>query len=250
MSNVIDATHVLNQIKKNFNGNCGHGLSCDDFEELHRLLKTAKSNDTDAKTEFPDFVSDCGFIEHFHVTSGRSSRSGYDETAAISKHQQIHQNFLNNDKNIQNEVARCCTCHVRKDNSIENFHKSFIAAWNKHMRHLQDYHGNKHISCFLISSDDTLNVFRRQTDLCLGDLIINNPKFCLAYDLELLNFISTNAQGVDYVIYYNIGRSYIEAIKVSNIPVLCELLKNQQLVIDTLPYQSENMSTIKVSGIF
>lgn len=40
-----------------------------DWKEIEDLINSVKPTDSESKTEFLDFVSNNGFIEHFHVTS-------------------------------------------------------------------------------------------------------------------------------------------------------------------------------------
>lgn len=85
MSKVIEENTILISVKRAMNGNSWHGLSEDDWKEVEDLINSAKLTDSKSKTDFPDFISNNGFIEHFHVTSGKSTRKGYDVTTNESK---------------------------------------------------------------------------------------------------------------------------------------------------------------------
>lgn len=229
MSKVIDQNEILNSIRAD--GNSFHGLSDSDWNEIIGLINSVKPTDSKSKTEFPDFLSEDGFIEHFHVTSGKSNRKGYDITTKEEKMNKSHESFVENMSSIipkDNSVSQHHTKFQREDDSIDNFHKSFKKCWGKHIKHLHNYSGNKHLSCFLISSDDVLSVYEPVNDgngLCFGDLSRQDKlDFCLSYDFELLDYIYQYQFDVDYVIYFNVMRNYTEIIKVSNIPAIKDYL--------------------------
>lgn len=227
MSKVIEENSILNSVKKAMKRKLSllHDLSENDYKEIDKLINLVKSTDTESKTEFPDFISDSGFVEHFHVTSGKSNRGGYDVTKEESKMLKSHETFMANidstlsQNNNEISFSRHHTQFCRKNDSVENFHKSFKTCWEKHINHLHNYNGNKHLSCFLISSDDILSVLEFTNDDVLLDKTEN---FRLSYDFELLDFMYKHCTDIDYVIYFNILRNYVEIIKVSNIPVIKE----------------------------
>lgn len=45
---------------------------------IKNLIDSVVPNDTANKKAFHDFICDKGFIEHFHVTLGKSNRKRYD----------------------------------------------------------------------------------------------------------------------------------------------------------------------------
>lgn len=235
MSKIIDQNEILKAVKKNFDGRSWHGISKSDYEEFNNLLMSVIANDTTTKTEFPDFISQNGFIEHFHITSGKSTRKGYDITTRKAKMQNNHESFRNNINNVFPEnnnnkilMSQHHTSFCRENDSIENFHKSFKNCWENHINHLHNYRGKKHLSCFLISSDDVLAIYEcmdDENDIFFGDLARREKiKFCLSYDVELLNYIYKYSGDVDYVVYYNINWSYVEVLKITNIPAIKKYL--------------------------
>lgn len=80
MSSVINQDDILKIVREKACGCSAHGVTDSEWKEFRQLLLSVKSNDSESKTVFPDFISENGFIEHFHVTSGKSSRKGYDVT--------------------------------------------------------------------------------------------------------------------------------------------------------------------------
>lgn len=252
MSSIINQDDILNAVREKINGDSGHGVTESEWEDFWQLLWSAKPNDSKSKTVFPDFISENGFIEHFHVTSGKSSRKGYDITKEESKMQQSHENFMNavpdnlpkeNDGKII--MSKHHTSFWRQNDSVDNFHKSFKTCWKDHINHLHDYKDNKHISCFMVSSDDVLAVYEHIDDencVDFGDLArTDRINFCLSYDYELLDYIYGYKNEIDYVIYYNIFREYVEVIKVSNIPAIKEYLPNHRWKL--YPFQSMEIAS-------
>lgn len=98
MKELINQKEILENVKEIFKRkNYGfHGITFTDKKEFENLLMSVKENDTKNKTEFPDFISENGFVEHFHVTSGKSTRKGYDTTTQESKMQKSHESFMKN----------------------------------------------------------------------------------------------------------------------------------------------------------
>lgn len=244
MPKVIEQNDILAAVKNNMNGGSWHGLSENDWKEIEELINSAEPTDSETKTEFPDFISNNGFIEHFHVTSGKSNRKGYDITIEESKMLKSHESFMANiDSTLpqnKNEIlfSQHHTQFWRKNDSVENFHKSFKTCWDDHINHLHNYDGNKHISCFLISSDDVLSVYEHMDDdnnIFYGDLARQDRmNFCLSYDLDLLDYMYEYHIDIDYVIYFNTMRNYVEIIKVLNIPAIKEYLPKHEYELHPL----------------
>ena len=255
MSKIIEQNDILTAVKNNMNDDSWHGLSENDWKEIEELISSAKPTDSESKTEFPDFISSNGFIEHFHVTSGKSNRKGYDITTEESNMLKSHESFMENiDSTLpqnNNEIlfSKHHTQFWRKNDSVENFHKSFRTCWDDHINHLHNYDGNKHISCFLISSDDVLSVYEHMdddNDIFYGDLARHGRiNFCLSYDLYLLNYVYEYRTDIDYVIYFNIMRNYVEIIKVSNVPAIKEYLPKHKYKL----YPLIAMETLSTYGI-
>lgn len=254
MPKVIEQNDILAAVKNHVNGGSWHGLSENDWKEVEELINSAEPTDSESKTEFPDFISSNGFIEHFHVTSGKSNRKGYDITTEESKMLKSHESFMTNidstlPQNNKNEIlfSQHHTQFWRKNDSVENFHKSFKACWEKHINHLHNYDGNKHISCFLISSDDVLSVYEHMDDdnnIFYGDLARQDRiNFCLSYDLELLDYMYEYHIDINYVIYFNTMQNYVEILKILNIPVIKEYLPRHK-------YELYPLNTMEITSTY
>ena len=225
MYNIQDK--ALKLAKQYFSGYSYHGLSIEDGKEIHNLLLSVKENDTESKTVFPDFISDLGFIEHFHVTSGTQYKNG--GYANISEHKKLERKA--DDFIKQSNCSSCSFEYNHYNDNLTNFNNSFKSCWRKHIRSLNKYKGKKHISCFLISFDDFIKVHIKPDEFGLfyGDLFLDRPNFCLFYNKELLNFMLNYSHLIDYVIFINIGivdKNYCcEVIKLCNIPNLLNILR-------------------------
>lgn len=259
MKELINQKEILENVKEIFKRkNCGfHGITSTDKKEFENLLMSVKENDTKNKTEFPDFISENGFVEHFHVTSGKSTRKGYDTTTQESKMQKSHESFMKNfsEKTLEtNNNDEPCesqseTAFLRENDSLENFHKSFKRCWENHIEHLHNYKGNKHLSCFLVSSDDVFEIYeivQREEGMLFGDLENKEPiKFCLSYDFELLDYMYKYRDDIDYVIYYNKHRNYFELLKIKNIPAIKQVLSERIYEIRSL-VTMESLNTYRI----
>ena len=186
---------------------------------LSSLWESAVANpDTNA---FPDFVRPDGFIEHFQVTAAIETKKG-------SKHN-IAMNVFERDSKIvfeqeskeflrlpprQNAPAGTYGLRVTKhimpapDYSYENFVHSFRRNFEKHIRHLQEYNGDKAIGVFLIElvgAHITIEQDGRYTEA-----------YRLAHDCSLLSYIYGFSEQVQYVVFAD-GDDY-ELIETKNIP--------------------------------
>lgn len=241
MSSVINQNAILQRVKKVFDYNYCHGVFEDDLATIRNLIEDVEPNDAENKTVFPDFICDKGFIEHFHVTSGKSNRKGYDITKEESKMLQDHENYKETvidslpEQNHEILFSQHHTSFWRKGDSLANFHKSFEKTWENHIKNLESYDGEKHISCFLISSDDVIAVYENQVDehgVFYGNLLSTGKmSYCLAYDNYLLDYMYSFKDKIDFVIYINLFRGCTEIVQLKNIPNLKNMLSNREFVL-------------------
>lgn len=66
-------TNCLTRVKQNLDRNSVHYF-CSDPQKIIRILKSARPNP--AQSNFPDFLFENGFIEHFQITASRETRKG------------------------------------------------------------------------------------------------------------------------------------------------------------------------------
>lgn len=67
MPKVIEQNDILAAVKNHVNGGSWHGLSENDWKEVEELINLAEPTDSESKTEFPDFISSNGFLEHLSL---------------------------------------------------------------------------------------------------------------------------------------------------------------------------------------
>lgn len=240
MSLLINQDDILQRVKDGFDWDYCHGVFENDLNKIKSLIDSVVPNDTANKTVFPDFVCNNGFIEHFHVTSGKSNRKGYDITKEESKMAQSHEKFMDEvtdslpEQNQEVLLSQHHTAFWRNGDSIKNFHKSFKQAWDNHIKSLEAYDGEKNISCFLVSSDDVIAVRENSVDgqgVFYGDLFLTRKiPYCLVYDNELLDYMYNYNDVIDFVIYYNLhGR--MEVVQLKNIPNVKQMLLNREFIL-------------------
>ena len=237
--------YCLDNVKANLDAMNCHGLTKQDFVTIESLISNVKDNDKSNQTVFPDFISDEGFIEHFRVTSGIAGSNGYKNMKDLKKadrtlDDEAHSlaNSLAGRKGI---VAASKMVNVgRTGDSLENLHASLKQAFQNHIQSLELYKGAKHISCFMIESDDALFVRPQartlwnngNTSLLLGDLeAYKRVKYCLAYDADMLDYLYSFKDEIDYVIFVKSMNMGVEIIKVENIPYLKEIVPFDTLKI-------------------
>ena len=240
MSSMINQDDILQRVKNEFNWECCHGVFEDDLNVIKNLIESVVPNDTANKTVFPDFVCNKGFIEHFHVTSGKSNRKGYDITKEESKMAQSHEQFMENVTNSlpeQNQEVLFSQHHTsfwRSGDSIINFHNSLKKAWDNHIKSLKAYDGEKGISCFLVSSDDVIAVKENTVDeqgVFYGDLLSTRKMpYSLAYDNEMLDYLYNYKDIIDFVVYFNL-HGHLEVVQLKNIPNLKQMFSKREFIL-------------------
>lgn len=195
-----------------------------DMRLLNLLENAAANSDGNA---FPDFVRPDGFIEHFQITAANETKKG-------SKHN-IAKKVFERDSEIafeqeskeflqlpprQNAPKGTYGLQVMKhimpmpDYSYENFVHSFKRNFEKHIRHLQEYNGNKTNGIFLI-------------ELVGAHITIEqNGRFKepyhLTYDYKLLSYVYDFSEQVQYVVFAD-GDDY-ELIETKNIPMILQYI--------------------------
>jgi len=208
-----------------------------DDEVIEKAFGTAVENPQ--KSEFPDFIFEDGFIEHFRVTSSAEGKKG--STMAI-ENSEINRDFaqraksaaenLPNDRITIQSVETSMVWHMKQ--SYENFVDSFKSNFNEHLKSLNKYTGSQEHGIFMIEyADSALCMSRRYTpDLMLnvsyGDLIPReNPAYRLSRDMDLLQYVYEKRDAVEFVVFVNrdcFHGMHIDIIKASNALEVIKLL--------------------------
>ena len=190
-----------------------------DWVFVKEAFETAKPNP--ASSEFPDFLFEGGFIEHFQVTSTIENSKG-------SKFR-IEQNVFHQkcEENIKSMAASpfthsgafsltSCPMEMKSpDSTYENYKKSFQKNWSHHIdsRKAFDQLGK---SIFLIEMvGNPITIEEYGTFKCF---------YKLAYDKDILEYIYEFRDEVQYVVF--IFSDQCEVITTSEIPKYKQTLPN------------------------
>lgn len=245
--NIILNDKEINNPRKYF------GLLENDIEEVINSLKKAKPNEK--LSDFPDFIFDNGFIEHYKVTSSKTNKKGsvhIKEISNFNKSVEIEANNLkekwSNELNSEKLHSKHWTM-IYPNHSYEYLCESFKKNILNHIESMKRYTGNKDISIFMIEYSDLAltmyeNVFEDWLDgLSNGDL--REPELIEFYrisrDKELLNYIYNLNSSIKYIIFVY-GKEY-EVIKLDNIPYILKLMPWSYVIA---PY----MNTTLVSSLY
>lgn len=236
------------------------GLSEADAIKIEGVLRDAMPNPQ--ISEFPDFVSELGLVEHFHITSSMTNRKGSFHkkeesifTEKVKKEEEQFKNEMNENpsfgevRSINHTFSYPKHCH-------EYFVNSFINTWNSHIDSYEKYQGNKEISVFMVEYQDMALRMREdfgnvKTEVWYGDMLSSQKRYDyyrLSRDIELLNFIYKFKDKINFVIMvcgYN-----VEIICVENIPELLKLIPYKfEISAPSVMYRESSLYGISIPNI-
>lgn len=233
--------------------NNAFGLSEEDRIEVANLLRTAQPNEK--ASEFPDFVFENGFIEHFQITASKETKKGSrqiieenDFSRRAEKNEKTFKEECKNNPDVE-KVRNVKTSMNFPDYSGKNLEDSFKRNFEHHIKSLEKYNGSKQIGVFMVENYEFAvkmyeNIFNDvKKNLCYGDLRLPQKFTCyrLSRDKKLLNYIYSYKSLIKYIIFVydeytrrekakgfeglfgDLVRK-IEVIKVENIPYMLKLL--------------------------
>lgn len=182
-------------------------------ESVSRYLYLAKSNPK--PSEFPDFIFNDGFIEHFQVSSSKETKKGSDFNITENDfNKAMEDEFDKNkkewlDSDFQNNTMRVTTYKNVIDNgSYEFFVKSFTKNFDKHIASLKNNNGEKSIGIFLVE------FLGGKITICQKGIFKEFYK--LSYDKDLLEYIYKFKNELKYVIFTD--NEHYDVVEVKNIP--------------------------------
>ena len=227
------------------------GLLDKDRKEIEQILRIAKPNEN--ASQFPDFLFENGFIEHFQVSSSKTNRKG-------AKHIKKMNSFVSKINNEADVVKKQWSespdfNNIRNKqwsmNNPEHNHsflvKSFKNNWMNHINSLNNYTGNKDVGIFMIDYPEiALSMYENMynnwiSDMSQGDM--REPEsfnyYRLTRDKLLMNYIYEFKDIIKYVIFvlYN----NFEIIKTESIPYFLEIMPYDYLIN---PLIVKNVSTL------
>lgn len=224
-------------ISSNLDRDIYFAMSCEDNYIIKKAFADAKPNPK--ASEFPDFIFDEGFIEHFQVTSSFENRKG--STMAREKND-INRDFQNRVKklteglpNNQITIQSVDTPPFwHKTHTYENFVDSFKTNFEHHIESLKKYSNIKKHRIFIIEySDSALRMNKKYAkdlmhEVLYGDLLKREkPSYRLSRDIDLLRYVYKKRNLIDYVIFVNNDRFYevfVDIIKTQNALEIIKLL--------------------------
>lgn len=210
------------------------GLLEEDRIQIEKILCSAKPNIN--ASEFPDFVFDDGFIEHFQITSSQVTRKGavhkkkeQQFKATVSKEMKIIQQTWSRESDYDKVRSKHWIFNNPK-HSYDYLVKSFKNTWIHHIKSLNKYFGSKINSIFLIEYTEfalsmSENVYIDWINgMSQGDMRKQEEFRCyrLSRDKKLLEFVYQYKEKIKYIIF--VYQEGFEIIKIENIPFLLKLL--------------------------
>ena len=200
------------------------------FERVKKLAKDKNDTRLLSNSEsslFPDFLFDGGFIEHFQVSATNENKKGSKHNIAVNDFERESKTTFEQERNefLQSPprknpvigtydmkvVKREMTC---PEYSYENFVKSFKRNFEKHIKSLQKYKGDKSIGIFLIELVGANITIMRNN--CFRAF------YRLAVDQELLTYINQYTEHLKFIIFAS-ADSY-EILELNEIPKLLDNL--------------------------
>lgn len=235
-----------------FNQNA-FGLSQKDRIEITDSLRKAKANES--ASNFPDFIFENGFIEHFQITSSKETKKGSAQAIAendfnrrAERTESEFQENCNNNPDFDNIRTISTTMEVPKHES-DYLHSSFKRNFEKHIESLGKYDGSTQIGIFMIENFEfAVHMMENigeglKENVSYGDLWRPQKFRCyrLSRDRAILQYLYDFRDKVKYIIYvyndfehrkgatgfesfYIDNISKIEIIKTENIPYILKLL--------------------------
>ena len=223
------------------------GLNYEEVEELNQILNETKANEE--LSEFPDFIFDNGFIEHFQITSSKEEiGKGSEHIKEINKFEgKIRKEKLKiqADKNF---TSKHWTMKY-PEHSHKYLVNSFMKNWNSHLEGFQKYKGKKDVSIFMIQYSDMAlemyeNVYEYWIDgMSNGDLRKPEKLNCyrMSRDKKILKYMYEFKDKIKYVIF--VYGEKCEGIKLENIPYILGLIPWNYVI-------ASKMNTMLISSTY
>ena len=218
------------------------GLTFEEIKEIYLAINNAKFNDNNHKTEFPDFVLDNGFIEHFKLTSSIENKKG---SAKKIQDAEVNRVIEPEKELFLKEFEKTVEIYTNQEkewtyqdvsHSYENFVKSFKKQFEKHLNRLDKYKGNKGLKIFLIEyADNGLELIEEKYKnySYYQKQSLNQEQhlwfYLLSKDKNMLEYLFDYKDELDYVIF-DIENDF-EIIKLNEIKRIFLSIKSDYVVI-------------------
>ena len=191
---------------------------CRDRRKAVRMLEGAKPND--APSQFPDFVFEDGFIEHFQITASQDTRKGSDHQRARSEFKRDMGYLLEEQKQELEQAeppkqhrVTVISCDMKSPKySYEMYQKAFRKHWEHHIHSLESYTGPRENGIFLVEYQGALLKIVRH-----GQFV---DFYQLHIDAAMLRYMEAYRDRLSYVVF--VDNRHCEVIELQQIPDLIE----------------------------
>ncbi len=166
---------------------------------VHLYLDGARQNDN--LSEFPDFIFERGFIEHFQVTSAKETSKG--DKHRISEAQfekESQEEFGKKQREFLGSIPNPGTLFTKvlemasPEYSYKNYVESFKRNFEHHIRSMNKYDGDKSVGIFLLEyTGARITVMQKGKPFQF---------YKIAYDKELLSYLSCFGDKIKYLICF------------------------------------------------
>ena len=213
----------------------------EDIKQVFIALQQAKENPK--LSEFPDFIFDNGFIEHFKVTSSKEGRKGSTKIIeenrfkhSIADEEQQFIEYCQNNPKI-GESRSVSWSRKGSQHSYQNLQNSFKKQFEHHLNSLTNYKGNSELKIFIIEYSDygiemEEDLFKNYPDNAKR-IPTREPKhfwnYRLSKDKNMLNYLYNFQDKIDYVIYDSIDSC--EIIKIDQIPQIIKSIPYDYVIV-------------------
>lgn len=142
-----------------------------------------EATDNPEKSKFPDFLLEGGFIEHFQVSAANENKKGSAHNIAVNDFEKSSEltfekektKFLQSPSRVDPKIDTYDLRVIEQEMespvySYDGFICSFKRNFEKHIKSLKDYTGNKSIAIFLIEFvGANISVYRNDQFISLLD---------------------------------------------------------------------------------
>ncbi len=182
-----------------------------------------EATDNPEKSKFPDFLIEDGFIEHFQVSAANENKKGSAHNIAVNDFEKSSEltfekektKFLQSPSRVDPKIDTYDLKVIEQEMespvySYDGFICSFKRNFEKHIKSLKDYTGNKSIAIFLIEFvGANISVYRNDQFISF---------YCLSMDREILTYLNQYTKYLNFILFAS-ADSY-ELLDLKKIPQL------------------------------
>lgn len=176
------------------------GISNQQYLELQKWLKDAKSNQN--SNEFPDFIFEDGFIEHFSVTSSSEGRKGAkqkQESMILKKMSET--TFIKNLDSNEEDTLLCKSFYRPFEQHTHlNIVNSIKKNWLKHIKSYEKKVSPSKHGIFLL---DYIDINIQTAIIRENERAEIFDSYRISADKNLLEWIYTFKEKIEYLILSN-----------------------------------------------